>query len=307
MRRILFHISLLLLSASIKGQNTDSIITLQSLHQTISALAHDSMKGRSTGSLSMLYSAEYIAGRLKEAGVKPIAGNDGYFSYFEINNIRPYLKKAIGGINVMGAIKGKISPDTMVIFSAHYDHIGYMDFENGNDTIYNGANDDASGIATLIELSKYYKLKDNNRYSLVFVAFSGEELGLLGSHEFASTLNKKQVFAIINFDMLGRQMDENRQKAMVIGDNAHNIISKLNEQLKRGESFFIPDQYPKEQLMSRMDHYSFSGYKNCFSIVCSSPTDKYYHTVKDEISTIDFDFLLSATRNIAKSCEYFVR
>jgi Zn-dependent M28 family amino/carboxypeptidase len=286
-----------------KGQalSADSIITIQSIANSVSALAHDSMGGRGNGSREILLAATYIATRFKEAGLSPVAGVDGYFF--------PYTFKTLYGrlneVNVIAALKGKISPDTMVIFSAHYDHLGRFSYNNNTDNIYNGANDNASGVATLFELAKYYKAKNDNRYTILFAAFSGEELGLWGSKQFASELKRKLVHAVINFDMLGRPMPEKPDKAMVVGNNSSRIIKKLNKQLGPERSFFIRDQYLSQQLLIRSDHASFSHFKTSFSIMCTSPYDRYYHTVDDEIYTIDYAFLRQTIVNIARACEVY--
>src|SRR5205085_11808556 len=119
---------------------------------------------------------------------------------------------------------------------AHYDHI-WISIFTSYDRIMNGANDNASGVAMIIELAKYYKALDNNRYTLCFVAFSGEELGLLGSRAFAFSVNKEQVHAVINFDMVGRPISKRKQYAMVIGERADDIIARLNAQLQPENKF----------------------------------------------------------------------
>jgi len=95
---------------------------------------------------------------------------------------RSFSNLEYDGINVMGALKGNESADSIVVFSAHYDHIG-MDQPGYyvEDSVYNGANDNASGVSTIIELAKYYSALKGNKYTILFIAFSGEEMGLLGS------------------------------------------------------------------------------------------------------------------------------
>jgi Peptidase family M28 len=292
---------------NIKAQTVliDSIITKASLQYSIATLSNDSMKGRLTGTTQAKNAAIFIANQFKNAGLKPLAGNDKYFSYYS----SVFDKMPFEAINVIGALQGNRSADTIVILSAHYDHIGTRQFNtyDQSDSIFNGANDNASGVAAIIELAKYYSLLKENKYTTLFIAFSGEELGLLGSADVAATINLSFVNAVINFDMIGRPISNWTKKCMVIAQNVKPILKKLNSKIYPDKNFFIADRFPDENLFKRTDHYSFRKVKNCFSLSTTSPKDEYYHTVKDEINTIDFDFLLSTTRKIALACEIFIK
>jgi len=304
LKKIILIGSMFILPATGFTQVHDNIITIESLRHSVSALSHDSMQGRGNGAPGIEKAATFIAARFREAGLQPLAGFEGYFSTYIAH---PHIGSPMASKNVIGALKGKISPDTIVIFSAHYDHMGIVYFNTKkSDRIFNGANDNATGVATLIELAKFYTQAADNRFTLVFVAFSAEELGLLGSADLANQLDKNKVHAVINFDMLGRPVSKKKKNAMVIGNNMFSIVNKLNRH-NPIEKFFIPDRYPKEQLLIRSDHYSFQDYKTSFSIMCTSPDDKYYHSEKDEIQTIDFEFLLYTTLRIADACKIYTR
>lgn len=309
--KILLSIFFFFVSVNAKTQHTsiDSVITKESLTHTISALAHDSMKGRLTASAEALNAAKFIALQFENAGLKPVSGNDLFFAYYPLkyqigNNIYP-----VQAINVIGALPGMESPDTLVIFCAHYDHIGQKELvqKNMKDSIYNGANDNASGVAVITELAKYYAANRINRYTLLFMAFSGEELGLLGSAYTYKQMNPDYIRAVINFDMVGRPLASDEDHCMVIAEFYQPIIRKLNAGLPDKKKFFVPDQYPDDHLNERSDHYSFNKIRTSFSIMCSSPYDEFYHSVQDEVGTIDFDFLLEATRKIAIACEAFIK
>jgi hypothetical protein len=299
---------LLSIAAKCQVEFIDSIITKESLEFTVSSLANDSMKGRFTALPQTEKAADFIAARFEEAGLKPLSGNDRFFAYYPLM-FKNYDEISLAqAINVLAAIKGTESPDTIVIFCAHYDHIGVKKivFKNEKDSIYNGANDNASGVALLIELAKYYAALKINKYTLVFIAFSGEELGLLGSAYTASNMDQSLVHAVVNFDMVGRPADNQTKNCMVIAENSKPIIKKLNAEIDSKKAFFVADRFPEEFLFTRSDHYSFDKVKAKVFFTASSPKDEYYHTLRDEFETIDFDFLFTATKNIAIACKIFL-
>lgn len=288
----------------------DSVITKTALSNTVKFLSHDSLQGRFTGSKGANTAAQFIIGQYKSTGLVPVEKYSDYIDSFPVGTKR----HPVSGFNIVGALPGKITNDSIVIFSAHYDHVGRgydlpynKDFDSGDD-IFNGANDNASGTAALLELAKYYAAAKNNRYLLLFIAFSGEELGLIGSTHFAKTIDAGKIKTVINMDMLGRSPNE---KCYVFTLGRDKFKKPLNKQLMTmdssiRENFFTGDPYPEEKLGSRSDHYPFALKKiNAFSISSSAGDDIYYHTNKDEYDTIDFDFLLSATKNIALACSIF--
>jgi Zn-dependent M28 family amino/carboxypeptidase len=212
----------------------------------------------------------------------------------------------------MGIIPRKdTSQDSIIIISAHYDHIGNGKYgamrSSENDTIYNGANDNAAGVASLIEIAKYYTLLNENRHTIVFIAFAAEEWGLLGSRHEAEVFNNLLIKAVINIDMIGRPISKRVKKCMVISNNSKGIIKKLNSNVKSGVIFFIDDKYPFESLKLRADHASFPNCKNAFTLICTSPEDEFYHAPGDTIDTIDFPFLTTTVKNIAEACRIFIK
>lgn len=297
-------------------QHIDSIITLASLKENVTALAHDSMKGRLTTSPELYNAAVYIQEQFKKAGLKPVDGNDGFFwKYYHRG------KPGTPGVaaNVMGAIQGDTGK--IVIFSAHFDHVGtiqrgIMDgaqIGDRYDTIYNGANDNASGVAALIELAKYYAARKTHEYSVLFIAFSGEEAGLIGSRLFAREVEPGGVALVINMDMIGRPAREAGRKPFVTGTRPYKILAAMNRNLYAadaafGKHYFESDPFPKSMLDVRSDHASFEAKGiQAVSVMTSSPNDKYYHSPNDETGTIDFPFLHKVAKAIALACEPLLR
>jgi Zn-dependent M28 family amino/carboxypeptidase len=289
-----------------KGQDIESIITDSSIRYTVNALSHDSMMGRMTGSKGMFDAAKFIIRRFRDAGLESTKEDEGYFSVYKY-----YSGGApVTGINVIGQLPARLKTDTVVIFSAHYDHIGIkkdlLPWEK--DSVYNGANDNASGIAALIELAKYYAHAGINNYNLYFIAFSGEELGLIGSKIYVHLKPNFPVKAVINFDMIGRPIDNASDHCMVIADDPRKIIRLLKKAYGEPTRFFTRDAFPNESLNSRSDHHSFKDVTvTAFSFMCTDPHDPYYHEVGDEAGTINFPFLHEAIIKMAKSCIAFIR
>ncbi|MEP6674736.1 MAG: M28 family peptidase [Ferruginibacter sp.] len=288
-----------------EAQPVDSIIQRKSLVNTVTDLSSDKMNGRLTGTIDAYHSADYIRTAFYNYGLKEIAGFPHYFDSFAVT----MQGNPTWGINVMGVVPAVAPTDTIIIFSAHYDHLGEIANANsGEDGIYNGANDNASGVAALLELANYYQTIHTNKYNCWFVAFSGEELGLLGSEHLAATINLKKVFAVVNMDMMGIPDANYEYKCAVFCKDDVKTVKKLNHYLQETggkKNFFVRNEYFSD-LFSRSDQYSFAGkVKNCIMFSATSDQSYLYHTVKDQVETIDFDFLLNTTKNIALACRIF--
>jgi aminopeptidase YwaD len=144
--------------------------------------------------------------------------------------------------NVLGYVRGSVQPDSFLVYTAHYDHLGRM----GNKTYFPGANDNASGTAMLLDLARYYAKPDHQpRYSMIFIAFSGEEAGLLGSRYMADhpVFPLASVRFLINLDMVGTGSEGVTIVNSTIFPRAFDLMTKINagnEYIltvkKRGES-----------------------------------------------------------------------
>jgi len=295
--------------------NVDSLITPSSLKEIVQALAADSFQGRLTGSKEAVQAAHFIADEFKKGGALPVAGNDGYFMLSRIKYGVP------SPVNVVAAIPGRSKAKELVLFSAHYDHIGTTSSslfrsgkisEKGNpeagDEIYNGANDNASGISGLIHLARYFDKLKNNERTLLFIAFSGEELGLMGSEKMASSFDPKVIKAMINMDMIGRPLSNNRKYPYLTGSEKSNLRELLNKKLYElapvyGKKYFGIDAFPDENLFKRSDNYPFAARGvAAHTIMTSSPNDMYYHSLNDEWETLDYLFMADVVKAIALAC-----
>lgn len=192
------------------------IIKEITIQEDVQFLADDALEGRQTGTIGEQKAAKYIAERFKNLGLTP-KGTDGYFQAFSFKpktdphqEVKYNVKdgdSTITGTNVLGFIDNKA--DNTVIIGAHYDHLGYGAegslFRGKKKEIHNGADDNASGVAVLLNLAQKLKTKNtNNNY--LFITFSGEEMGLLGSNYYTKnpTIDNKKANYMINMDMVGR-------------------------------------------------------------------------------------------------------
>lgn len=275
------------------SQVIDNTISPEATQQILSVLADDDMQGRKDGSIGGQRAARYIEQHFKAAGLLPF---DGLKSYRQVYS---YSDQPVS--NILGVIKGKSRPDEFVVFGAHYDHLGTTD--QGGDRIFNGANDDASGVTALIQLAKYYTQLGNNERSIVFVAFSGEEAGGFGSKAFSQLLDPTKVVAMFNIEMIGTQSKWGRNSAYITGFDRSDFGTILQQNLKESNFNFYPDPYPEQDLFYRSDNATLAAQGVPAHTISTSKMDNepYYHTVDDEIETLDIANTTAIIKAIAIS------
>jgi len=203
--------------------------------------------------------------------------------------------------NVAAVIPGKSKADEFVVFSAHYDHIGILD-PIGKDSIANGADDDASGTTAMIALAKHFKKEDINERTLIFVAFTAEEIGMFGSKYFSNHIDADKVVAMINIEMIGKDSKFGPSTLYVTGYHHSNLAELMQDNLKGTAFTFHPDPYPTQNLFYRSDNAVLAALGVPAHTFSTSQIDKdaYYHTVKDEFSTLDIRNIKSSIEAIAK-------
>mgnify|MGYP003640893717 FL=1 len=227
----------------------------------VTFLSDDALEGRQTGTKGEKAAAEYIAKRLENLGLEG-KGTNEYFQVFSFKpKTNPHQKvnytvkdgdSTITGTNVLGFINNN-AKNTIVI-GAHYDHLGYGaegSLYRGEKAIHNGADDNASGVAVMLNLAE--KLKGNNtNNNYLFMAFSGEEMGLLGSNYFVknATIDTEKINYMINMDMVGRLKADSTLAVYGVGTSPI-----LKQTLKAHNSSFKLIQ--KESGIGPSDHTSF--------------------------------------------------
>jgi hypothetical protein len=208
----------LLLPLSVFTQSRD--FDAKKIKKHLSYLASDKLEGRGTGSKGEQLAAAYLIKQFEKIGLKPMGDAGGYLQGFPAKKGLPPKQNYVQSANIVGYLDN--GAENTIVIGAHYDHLGVGDqgsslAANSEGIIHNGADDNASGTSGLVELARYYA---NNRYTeknnFLFILFSGEELGLIGSKYFCDnpTIDFKKVNFMLNMDMIGRYRDD---KGLTIG------------------------------------------------------------------------------------------
>ncbi len=232
------------------------------IREDVSYLADDKLEGRETGTNGEKEAADYIANRFKGLGLNP-KGTNEYFQEFKFkpktdpHQVVEYSTSnqdsTITGTNVLGFIDNNATGT--IVIGAHYDHLGYGadgSLYRGEDkSIHNGADDNASGVAVMLNLA--IKLKESNtNNNYLFIAFSGEEMGLLGSNYFVknATISTDSINYMLNMDMVGRLKADSTLAVYGVGTTPifKQVINANNKRFKVIE---------KESGVGPSDHTSF--------------------------------------------------
>lgn len=277
------------LSSRVQGQQTAEPPRLL---DDVKFLSDDRLQGRATGSPGADSAAAYLARRFSEVGLQPAAG--GWFQSFTLGRDAPTVRPrsgALTGRNVIGILPGRdpVLRNQTVILGAHYDHLGLGGFgsldPDSTGLVHNGADDNASGVAAVIQVAARLAASPPAR-TVVFIAFSGEELGLLGSayyvkepiYPLAGTL------AMVNLDMVGRLRNG---RLIVFGARSAKEFPALLDSL---------NWYAGFDLKAQGDGYGPSDQSSFYAAkrpVLHLFTDLHedYHRTTDDWQKVNFDGL----------------
>lgn len=260
-------------------------IKTSSIEKSLNYLASDKLKGREIGSKGIEKAAQYIENSFEKAGVKP------YYETYRDS----FAYKDQTGYNLIAYKEGSDPDlkDEIVMLGAHYDHIGVLDPVQG-DSIANGGNDNAAGTTAILELAKYFSHKDTKR-SLLFVLFSGEEKGLIGSTHLAKRMKKEgtPLYVMLNFEMVGVPLRNRDYTAYLTGYHQSNLAEKFNAYANKSVFGFF-EKAKAFNLFKRSDNYPF--YKQLgipAQTLCTFDFSNYgyYHKVGDEVHRLDIPFM----------------
>jgi len=301
MRALLLIPLFLSLFAAAPRQQADPLgtaaatITPEDMYARIGVLAHDSMGGRNTPSPGLEASARWIARELESMGLEP-GGDDG--SHIQRWHYTPRRRdgetppKPVAVPNVVGLLPGSDPAlrDQWVVFTAHFDHVAGGPDSTG-DSIYNGADDNASGTAAIMEIAQAFAaLPTPPRRSTAFVLVSGEEKGLLGARHFAqgASLPREAMVADINADMVSMNWPDS---IFVFGGEYSTLGSTLDQVIARHPEVnvsIMENRWPQMPLFRMSDHFAFvrEGIPGIFFF---SGLHDNLHQPSDELDQIDPD------------------
>ncbi len=283
-----------LVSCTKKTENVAELRTIESelvsldMKEIVGYLASDEIEGRNTGTEGIDKAATYIENQFKAVGVKP---------YYE--SFRDHFKvDSLDAFNVVGWVEGtdeKLKNEFIVV-GAHYDHVGRRAKPVEGDSIANGANDNATGTATVLKLAEHFGQRKRNKRSLIFALFSAEEMGLLGSKHLAERMKNDSLnlYTMVNFEMTGVPFTDDRSYvALLTGYDLSNMAEKINAYV--GEEFIGKSEVAvKYSLFKRSDNYPFF---NFFGIpaqtvgTCDLTNFDFYHHVDDEADKMDYEHM----------------
>jgi hypothetical protein len=296
------------------------------VRRLLGALAHDSMEGRATATLGSERAARFIAAELERAGVRP-AGDSGYFQRVPVAwverdgrrrlTLLPSLAArdtmALGAranaVNVVGIIEGAdpVVREEVVLIGAHYDHVGIRRNESP-DSIFNGADDDASGVVAVLAVARALAAGPPPRRTVIVAATTGEEVGLLGTRWYVTTPVRplQSMVANMEIEMIGRPDS-------LAGGPGRGWLTGY-ERSTMGEMFaaaglpIVPDKRLDQQFFMRSDNIAYARAGIVAHTLSSYNMHSDYHTPRDEVSRVDFahmtqlvDVAVRAARLLADS------
>ena len=270
-------------------------------------LASDKMEGRRTGTAGIEKAAVYIEKEFKRIGLTTFKDLKTFRQPFTFKNRS--TEKEITASNIIGVLEGKSNKNEFVLFSAHYDHLGILKKAEQVDSIYNGANDDASGVTGVLALAEHFKNKNFNERTLVFIAFAGEEMGLMGSSHFGKEIDAKKFVAGINLEMIGKNPISGPNTAWLTGFERSDFGKIIQRNLKGSPYQLFPDPYPKFNLFFRSDNASLARLGVPSHTFSTTPidVDKDYHQVSDEAGTLNMTVITQTIQAVAKGTESIVK
>lgn len=284
------------------------------LKKHINYLASDKLEGRGTATKGEMQAAEYLAKWFKTYNLQPKGDGNSYFQKFEFREQDPNNPHALDTLSPKTLSRNVVAfldngAEHTIIFEAHYDHLGKGEragslSPDAKGKIHNGADDNASGTSGLLELARVYsENKVKEPYNFLFIAFSGEEMGLLGSKAYCEkpTIDLKKVQIMINMDMIGR-LDTANPRITVSGSGTSPQLQPILLALQPNKFTVRPDSSG----MGPSDHTSFY-LKDIPVLHFFTGTHSDYHKPGDDAEKINYvgqkavlDYMVSVADSLMK-------
>ena len=318
MNKLTLGLLSLALSASVWAESPEKkgleTINRASAEAHIGFLASDELQGREAGYLSGRIAGQYIVAYLKTLGLQPLYG-DSFFQPFEayrkerqrkaryqvhpdsIALLKKEVHQKLSLRNVLAKIEGK-NPNEYVIVGAHYDHLGLDPLLDG-DQIYNGADDNASGVAAVLQIARAFLATGvQPERTVIFAFWDGEEKGLLGSEYFVQSCSfVKQIKGYLNFDMIGRNNDESKPRHVVyFYTEAHPAFGEwLKNDIKEYGLKLEPNYRPWDRPVGGSDNASFAE-RDIPVIWYHTDGHPDYHLPSDHAERINWEKTVDITK-----------
>lgn len=318
MNKLTLGLLSLALSASVWAESPEKkgleTINRASAEAHIGFLASDELQGREAGYLSGRIASQYIVAYLKTLGLQPLYG-DSFFQPFEayrkerqrkaryqvhpdsIALLKKEVHQKLSLRNVLAKIEGK-NPNEYVIVGAHYDHLGLDPLLDG-DQIYNGADDNASGVAAVLQIARAFLATGvQPERTVIFAFWDGEEKGLLGSEYFVQSCSfVKQIKGYLNFDMIGRNNDESKPRHVVyFYTEAHPVFGDwLKNDIKEYGLKLEPNYRPWDRPVGGSDNASFAE-RDIPVIWYHTDGHPDYHLPSDHADRINWEKTVDITK-----------
>lgn len=285
----LFSVSIFSQSSIEKGLES---INKQDAEKYIGILASDSLEGRKPGEPGGIKAGEYIKNTYVELGIKP--WRKDYFQPFESTSFRSSGNQMR---NVLGYIRGK-NANEVVIIGAHYDHLGIRKTPIDNDSIFNGADDNASGVSAVLQVAKAFAASgERPERTIIFALWDGEEMGLLGSFYFVEDyftnipppmLSAPAIKGYINCDMIGRNKNDDPTHVIAYYSTEKPFGEWIVNDVEEYNLNLTPDFPSMDDMSGGSDHFPFMQ-KGVPFIFFFTDLHKDYHKVTDHADKINYD------------------
>jgi hypothetical protein len=292
------------------GAAAVATITAADLATRVGIIAHDSMMGRWTPSPGLLKAAGYLAAELDRLALRPDGTDersecaardiaDEHCPYVQWFFAQP--EDTLRTLNVIAYLQGSdpVLRGEYLVIGAHFDHVGIRAAVAG-DSIYNGADDNGSGTSAVLELAEAFAtLATPPARSILFVLFSGEERGLLGSRFYVGSQEAPigQVKAMINLDMIGRNWPDTVASVYQLDSDIFERADRVADAHPELNMNLLTDPWPGENLVNRSDQAPFIPY-GVPVLFLTSGLHEDYHKATDEADRLDYDKTARLTRLI---------
>jgi hypothetical protein len=274
----------------------------QDIRAALSFLASDAMQGRGSGTIYERIAAEYIGSQFQQFGLEPGGDTDSAGNKSFVQRV-PVATAASGATwNVIGILRGS-DPGEAIMLSAHIDHLGVNDAVTGDDKIFNGADDDASGCVAVLELARALASGKRPRRTIYFVGFGSEERRGAGSRHFIDNppVPLTQIVADLQFEMLGRPDAKVATGTLWLTGFER---SNLGAELAKHGAALVADPHPQQRFFQRSDNYPLALRGVIAHTISSFGLHTDYHRVSDDLSKIDFPFMTRSLNSLVKPIQW---